>query len=497
MIDCEYTRRTSTEDGSPGARPQTHSGAIGRLCRLVMAVATACLVSAVPAASQSVVPVPPGLQPGDQYRLIFVTSSARDATPNDIEVYNAFVTAVANSVPALAALNTTWKAVASTHSPIVHARDNTNTDWTPAGPTGVPIYLVNGSKFARNYDHMWNPTGSDPLFAPPSITELGLVTGGFAWTGTSVQGGQGGLAAYPGVERSFSLGAANANGTSNALFGRVAVTSGLWADGSFGVARTHALPFYAISGILTAPQTDAPPMANAGADFSVDEGQTNVTLDGSGSSDPDGDPLTFAWAQLSGTFVVLANAGTDHPVFDAPLVAPGGETLTFELTVTANGESSTDTVNVTIVNVNHAPVADAGVDQSIAEGSPVVLHGENSFDIDSDEISYAWVQVGGNPVVTLSGANTANPTFTAPVVGSSGAPGVVATLIFELRVDDGFPPDAPASGYSLANVVDQVTIDITNVNNPPTALAGPDQTVDEHTAVALDAAAAGIRTAMR
>ncbi len=230
------------------------------------------------------------------------------------------------------------------------------------------------------------------------------------------------------------------------------------------------------------------PTAAAGLDFSVNEEQL-VALNGSGSSDPDGDALTYSWAQVpGGTLVTLIGANTASPTFTAPTVALGGETLTFELTVSAGGQSSIDTVSVSVVNVNHPPVAAAGSDQSIAEGSPVTLQGEDSFDIDNDPFSYTWVQVSGSPVVSLTGANTANPSFTAPYVGASGAPGVVATLVFELRVDDGYPQDAPAPGYTLANVADRVTVEITNTNNDPTAAAGTDQTVNENSAVSLSGA---------
>ena len=88
--------------------------------------------------------------------------------------------------------------------------------------------------------------------------------------------------------------------------------------------------------------------------------------------------------------------------------------------------------------------------------------------------------------MTLAGANTASPTFDAPVLGSGGAPGVVASLVFQLTVDDGFPPDAPAPGYGFGNVVDQVTVDITNVNNDPTADAGTDETLNENSVVQLN-----------
>ena len=52
-----------------------------------------------------------------------------------------------------------------------------------------------------------------------------------------------------------------------------------------------------------------------------------VTLDGSGSSDPDGDPLSYAWTQVSGPTVALSDATAAQPTFTAPFVALGGETL--------------------------------------------------------------------------------------------------------------------------------------------------------------------------
>ena len=241
------------------------------------------------------------------------------------------------------------------------------------------------------------------------------------------------------------------------------------------------------SAICTLEVTDSAPNSNAGPDQSVNEVQA-VTLDGSASNDPDLDPLSYSWVQLSGTPVALSDPTIVNPAFTAPTVAIGGETLTFELTVTANGLTDVDTVDITVVNVNHTPVSDAGIDQSVAEGVPVALDGSLSFDEDSDTLTYSWVQVSGT-LVAVIGANTANPSFTAPIIAAGGAPGVVDTLVFELTVDDGFPPDAPASGYTFADVTDSVSIDITNVNNLPISDAGSDKTLNENTAVTLNGSA--------
>ena len=98
-----------------------------------------------------------------------------------------------------------------------------------------------------------------------------------------------------------------------------------------------------------------PPIADAGDDQTVASEQAGVTLDGTGSSDPDGDSLTYSWSQISGPSVSLSGADTATPSFDAPV---GPATLEFELEV-CDAEPLCDTDTV-VVNVN-APVV-AGID---------------------------------------------------------------------------------------------------------------------------------------
>ena len=79
-----------------------------------------------------------------------------------------------------------------------------------------------------------------------------------------------------------------------------------------------------------------PPTANAGPNQPVNEGAP-VTLNGSNSTDPEGQPLTFAWRQVAGPAVTLSNTAAVQPTFTAPAVGPAGVTLDFELRVTDDG----------------------------------------------------------------------------------------------------------------------------------------------------------------
>lgn len=211
------------------------------------------------------------------------------------------------------------------------------------------------------------------------------------------------------------------------------------------------------------------PLANAGPDQSVPEG-TLVTLDGTGST---GGSLSYIWIQVSGPPAALGGATSVHPTFSAPHVPPAGGVVTFELVVcegTSSNCSDPDTVNVHITNINQPPVADAGPDQTVQEGSPVLLDGTASYDPDVEPLTYQWTQLFG-PAVTLLGGNTIVPTFVAPSVGAGGA-----TIVFDLTVTDPHNLTGP----------DSVSIHVTNLNQIPVANAGPDQTVNENTAVTLN-----------
>jgi hypothetical protein len=231
---------------------------------------------------------------------------------------------------------------------------------------------------------------------------------------------------------------------------------------------------------VTAP-ANVTPTANAGPDQSVAAGAA-VTLSGAASNANNaGQTLTYVWTQTAGTAVTLTGASTAVPTFTAPALAIGAAdvTLTFSLVVNDGiAASPSDSVSITVTApVNTAPTADAGPDQTVAQGSSVTLDGTGSSDPDAGQVlTYAWTQTAG-PAQTLSNATSSNPQFIAPSLVFGDAPVVVT---FTLVVDDGF---ASSPGSSVT-----VTI-APPANTPPVANAGTDQTVNSGAAVTLDGSA--------
>ncbi|MCP4344156.1 MAG: hypothetical protein GY795_01345 [Desulfobacterales bacterium] len=213
-----------------------------------------------------------------------------------------------------------------------------------------------------------------------------------------------------------------------------------------------------------------PPVADAGQDRTVTEGD-EVTLDGSGSDDPDDGIEYYLWRQISGTTASLSDAAEMQPTFIAPDVDMGGESLVFELLVTDKGGlKNTDRVMITVEPENQPPVADAGQDQTVAQGKVVVLDGSGSYDPDNGISSYQWRQSSGT-VVTLPDKSAVQPTFTAPNIGQNDE-----TLTFELTVTDNGGLTDTAS----------VSVKVVYENQSPVADAGEDQTVKQGDTVTLD-----------
>jgi hypothetical protein len=188
--------------------------------------------------------------------------------------------------------------------------------------------------------------------------------------------------------------------------------------------------------IQVTTEGNQPPTANAGPDQRVIIGGL-VTLDGSGSSDPDGNPLRYVWEQLWGSPVVLGTPG-ERPTFNPP----GQGRYRFRLT-TWDGETPSVPDEVDVIVSTHGadnktPVAVAGSDLEVNMGEKVQLDGSGSRDPDPlDKLTYEWTvsgfPTGSEPVLT--DAATATPSFTPAVAGA---------YTVRLRVSDGDLSSAPA-----------------------------------------------------
>jgi len=187
------------------------------------------LVGFASSASADVFTVPPGLAPGDTYRLVFLTSTTTVAASSNINYYNSFVTNTADSVPALAALNATWTAIASTE--FVDAATN-------IGASTSGIYLLNGTEVAASTAALFN-TFHTPLDAPINVDENGNgVPETAVWTGTDATG-----SGEPGFELGvFGVAGDGDNQKTNSL-----------AFFQGHVIEANQFPMYAISSVLTVP----------------------------------------------------------------------------------------------------------------------------------------------------------------------------------------------------------------------------------------------------
>ena len=181
------------------------------------------------------------------------------------------------------------------------------------------------------------------------------------------------------------------------------------------------------------------PVADAGADQAISDMSGQVTLDGSGSSDPASDPLSYHWSQTFGPEVEIDDANSAITTFSP--VEYGG--YIFELVVNDGFlDSFTDSVNI-VVGSGHIPVADAGLPR-YAGTNPVKLDGTGSYDPDnSGPLSYQWQQISG-PNLTIIGANTPTPRISGFTRTDS-----IQRCEFELIVSDGQYDSLPVTVFVI------------------------------------------------
>jgi hypothetical protein len=242
---------------------------------------------------------------------------------------------------------------------------------------------------------------SDTPVSTKAITVTDAVTGDATWnadTATLTVHGASSDKGDPPVLTAEGFGPITAAAFTNVAAPPASVTITSSHGGSVSVPAT----------VTGASYPPLPVSAFAGVDQLALSGRT-VTLDASGSTGPID---TYAWRQLDGPAVGLSSTTTKSVTFTAPAVPAGqtAATLRFELTVTGVGGPKTSTVTVKVSASAPAVVAKAGPDQAnVDQTAAVTLDGSLS----ENATKLEWKQTAGTPV-TLTGATTAKPTFTAP-----------------------------------------------------------------------------------
>jgi hypothetical protein len=239
--------------------------------------------------------------------------------------------------------------------------------------------------------------------------------------------------------------------------------------GSAGMNNFSALTKTYFATPTETPVENLPPTANAGPDQTVHVGNL-VTLDGSASSDPDGNlPLTYAWSFASkpeGSTAAINNPTLVNPTFT--LDKEGAYVVQLQVKDSQGAQSGI--AYVTISTSNSAPVANAGPDQSvIVTGTTVQLDGRQSYDSDGDPMQYSWtLSVPKGSTAAIANPTSAQPTFVPDVYGD-----YTATLV----VNDPWVAGAPAM------------VKISFENLKPVANAGHSQSAMVGETVSLDGSA--------
>jgi uncharacterized repeat protein (TIGR01451 family) len=221
-----------------------------------------------------------------------------------------------------------------------------------------------------------------------------------------------------------------------------------------------------------------PSVANAGPDQNVATASM-VPLDGSGSFDPDGGLITYAWSlDTKPEGSTLSNEGIEGKDTPNPSFIPDVDGVyVIKLIVSDGGlDSEPDMVEITASSGNVPPNARAGADQNVLPATQVILDGTASHDPDEGPgpLTYMWTfkQVPEESALQdgdIGNANQAQARF---------EPDVAGTFVLMLQVLDGQDTD-----------VDETIVIVSEPNVSPNASAGADQTVSLGDDVVLDGTA--------
>ncbi len=205
------------------------------------------------------------------------------------------------------------------------------------------------------------------------------------------------------------------------------------------------------------------PAAHAGGPYTVDEGSP-VTLDASGSTDPDNDPLTYAWdLDNDGAYDDATGVSVSHTFMDNG---------TYPVAVMVSDADLTDTAAASVTVNDLAPVAQfTFTPGQPAEGSAITFT-DTSTSAPDTIVSRVW-NFGG-----VAAGTEQNPSFTFTADGTytvsltvTDSDGSTDTVSHPVVVTD-LSPQAALTGDTLLNEGQTGTYDATASLSAPDAIAG-------------------------
>lgn len=199
------------------------------------------------------------------------------------------------------------------------------------------------------------------------------------------------------------------------------------------------------------PAPNKAPVASINSDeISIQLPVNEITLNGSASTDEDGEIVSYLWTKIDGpSSFNITNKNSSTTTVENMVQG----IYYFVLTIKDNdGATDKDTVKI-IVNKadNIAPIADAGVDMEVQLPEPDIrLDGLDAYDPDGEIVSYSWTQVGGSGGITITNSTTSTPgiygvkageyVFRLTVIDNDGASSSDEVVVTVLPATDSIPP---------------------------------------------------------
>jgi len=174
---------------------------------------------------------------------------------------------------------------------------------------------------------------------------------------------------------------------------------------------------------VTASSVNSVPVARVGANQTIKWSTTLplVKLDGKFSTDADLNPLSYRWAFMSvpsdSALLTLTGANTDSPSF-----TPDKSGVYVASLIVNDGKQDSVAVatTITVESNNTAPLANAGIAQTVVAGTTATLSGALTTDAEGDRMTYTWIltsKPATSTAATLTNSTTVSPSLKTDVVG--------------------------------------------------------------------------------